>query len=225
MAASQYDFNQTRTEIIERAYRIIGKFSLGETLGAEMHQQAVIALNSMIKSWQARHIFLWTIKQYSISLSAGVKSYSLAATDPPVYAVDRAYLQIDNDDQILQIASFRQYSDIFDKESTGDPTLIALDNQVSLTLYVWPVPTQTRTLLYSGIHRLKDFDSSSENPEFPVHYLQAITYGLAYELSSEYGLPLSERQFLKSQFEVAFEEARTGDRERADVEFVEGSYR
>jgi hypothetical protein len=225
MAASDYDFNQTRTEIIERAYRIIGKLSLGETLSGEMHQQAVIALNSMVKSWQSRNIFLWTIREFTLPLVVGTKSYSLAATDPKVYALDRAYIRINGDDTNIDIASFRQYVDIFDKNSSGDPSLVALDTQLSPTLYVWPVPQVTRTLYYTGIVRLKDFDVAGNNPDFPVHYIEAITFGLAHKLSSEYGLPLDERRELERQFNQLFDDARIGDRERAEYEFVEGSIR
>lgn len=224
MAATQYDFNLTRSEIIERAYRIIGKLSMGETLSAEMFNQAVIALNSMVKSWQARNIFLWTIKEFTIPLLANTKTYSLP-TDPPVYALDRAYLRIDNDDTAVTIASYRQYVDIYDKESLGDPSVVALDTQITPTLYVWPVPSQARTLYYTGIVRLKDFDTSGQNPDFPVHWLEAITYGLAHKLASEYGLPLDERRELERQFQAEFQEAKTGDRERAEYEFVDGSHR
>lgn len=225
MAASEYDFNQTRTEIIERAYRIIGKLSMGETLNAEMFQQAVIALNSMIKSWQSRHVFLWTIKEFTLELQPGVKSYSLAASDPPIYAIDRAYLRIDNTDQNITVGSWRQYVDIYDKEATGDPVVVALNTQLSPTLYVWTVPAQARTLYYTGVVRLKDFDSAAGNPDFPVHYLEAITFGLAHKLASEYGLPINERREIERQFQQEFSEAKTGDRERGELEFVEGSHR
>lgn len=225
MAASQYDFNQTRTEIIERAYRIIGKLTMGETLSAEMFQQAVIALNAMIKSWQARHVFLWTIREFTISLQPGIKTYSLALTDPPVYAIDRAYLRDTNADLNLTVGSWRQYVDIYDKEAAGDPAFVALDTQLVPSVYVWPVPTQVKTLYYTGVVRLKDFDSAAGNPDFPVHYLEAITFGLAHKLASEYGLPINERREIERQFQQEFSEAKTGDRERGELEFVEGSHR
>lgn len=62
MALSDYDFNTTRNEIIERAYRIIGKLDPGDTLPGDMMVQAVIALNSLVKSWQSKHVFLWTLR-------------------------------------------------------------------------------------------------------------------------------------------------------------------
>lgn len=224
MAASDYDFNVTRNEIIERAYRMIGGLSVGETMSAEMLSQALVALNSMIKSWQSRNVFLWTLKEFTQTVTAGDATYPLSSTDPAVYAIDRAYLRIDNDDRPIQVASFRQYQDIYNKTDSGDPDLVALDHQISPTMYVWPVPTQTRTIYYTGIVKLKDFDTAGGNPDFPVRYVEAITYGLAHKLSSEYGLPLPERRELERQFEKEFLEAKSGERERAECDFVSGAF-
>jgi hypothetical protein len=225
MAASEYDFNVTRTEIIERAYRIIGKLSVGDTLSAEMLSQAIIALNSMVKSWQSKHVFLWTVREFTQSLSAGIASYSLAASDPPIYAIDRAYLRIDNMDRSVDVASWRQYVDIVRKDAPGDPSVVALNSQLVPTMYVWPVPTQTRTLYYTGVVKLKDFDTAGGNPDFPVRYVEALTFGLAHKLACEYGLSIAERRELERQYQSEFAEAKTGERERAEFEFVEGAYK
>lgn len=225
MALSDYDFNATRNEIIERAYRIIGKNPPGEPLSGDMMTQAIIALNSMVKSWQSKHVFLWTLKDVSQNLSAGVSSYSLASIDPPVYALDRAYLRIDNVDYSVDVASWRQYLDIPNKTMPGEPSTVALDTAISPTLYVWPVPTQARTLRLSGLVRLKDFDSASGNADFPVRYLDALTFGLAHALSFEYGLPLAEKRELERQYQAAFAEAKSGERERAEFEFCDGAFK
>jgi hypothetical protein len=224
MAASDYNFNVTRNEIIERAYRIIGKLSVGETMSAEMLSQALIAMNSMIKSWQSRNVFLWTIKEFSLALVPGTKTY-VAPTDPPIYAIDQAYIRLTNDDQRIQICSWRQYVDIWDKDSPGEPDVIALTTDITPSIYVWPVPTSAGTIYYTGIVKLKDFDTAGGNPDFPVRYIEAITYGLAHKLSSEYGLPIAERRELERQFQQEFAEAKGGERERADFEFVDGAFK
>lgn len=224
MALTDYDFNSTRNEIIERAFRIIGKNPPGEPLSGEMMTQAIIALNSMVKSWQSKHVFLWTIDDFTQSLSAGVASYSLAALEPPVYALDRAYLRMDNLDRQCDVASWRQYWDIPNKTAVGDPTIVALDTNITPTLYVWPVPTQTRSLKFSALVKLKDFDTAGGNPDFPVRYLDALTFGLAHALSFEYGLPIAEKRELERQYQASFQEAKSGERERADYEFCDGAH-
>lgn len=225
MALSDYDFNSTRNEIIERAYRIIGKLAPGETLPGEMMTQAIIALNSLVKSWQSKHVFLWTLRDFTQTLSANVSSYSLAASDPPVYAIDKAFIRIDNIDTRLDVASWRQYWDITNKAAPGDPTVVALNTQITPTLYVWPVPTQTRTIYFTAIVKLKDFDTANGNPDFPVRYLDALTFGLAHALSFEYGLPLQERRELEKQYQSNFQEAKGGERERSEYEFCVGAFK
>jgi hypothetical protein len=225
MALAEYDFNLTRNEIIERAYRIIGKLSVGDSLSADMLQQAVVALNSMVKSWQSRNVFLWTIREFTQALARGVASYSLASSDPPFYAFDSAYLRISNDDRSMDVASWRQYTDIYDKTVSGDPTLVALDNALVPTMYVWPVPSQARTMYFTGLVKLKDFDTAGQNPDFPVRYLEALTFGLAHKLACEYGLPINERRELERLAQQEFGESKAGEtRERAEFEFVSGAF-
>jgi len=224
MALSDYDFNLTRTEIIERAYRIIGKLSVGETMSAEMDYQAVVALNTMVKAWQNEHVYLWTLREFTQSLSAGTKSYSLASNDPAIHAIDRAWWRDGTTDHGVAVASWRQYEDLYDKNSTGDPTIVALDNRITPTMYVWPVPTQTRTLHCLGIVKLKDFDTASGNADFPVRWLAALTWGLAAELAPEFGISGRELQEREQKAAIEFRKAKTGERERADYEFICGAF-
>jgi len=224
MALSDYDWTQTRNEIVERAYRMIGKLSVGETMSAEMLSQAVTALNAMVKSWQNEQVFLWTIKEFTLALTNGTKSYSLAAVDPQPYGIDKAYLRINSSDDPVQVASWRQYVDIYDKEDSGDPYLVALDMAIVPTLYVYPVPTQSRTLYYTGLVKLKDFDSASGSADFPVRWLQALTYGLAHELVPEYGSDEASARRIERRFMEEFRKAKGGEREGAEYELVGGAF-
>lgn len=51
----------------------------------------------------------------------------------------------------------------------------------------------TATAYYSGhvrytkVYRLQDFDSASDNPDFPVRWYKALVYGLAVELAPQWG--------------------------------------
>jgi len=55
------DFNLTRNEIIERALRIIGKLEQGLSPSAEQVDEAVIALNTLVKDIQNKGVYLWTL--------------------------------------------------------------------------------------------------------------------------------------------------------------------
>lgn len=225
MALSDYDWNQTRNEIIARAYRMIGKLSVGETLSSEMLDQGVVALNAMVKSWQNQQVFLWTLREFTQALTPGTASYSLASLDPQIYAIDKAYYQVTaNDDDPVQVISYRQYIDIPHKDDPGDPYVVAFDNQLSPTIYVYPVPTVAKNLYYLGMVKLKDFDTANGNADFPVRWLQALTYGLARELIPEFGSDGGTARMIEGRFQEEFRIARTGEREGIEYEFVGGAF-
>lgn len=66
------------------------------------------------------------------------------------------------------------------------------------TLFVWPANRGGPDKLILVCQPLvDDFDSSSNNPEFPIEWGNAIIWNLAVELAPEYGLSIKERQLLK----------------------------
>lgn len=228
MPTTDYDWNQTRNEIIERAFRLVGVLALGEVVSSDQHTQAVIAINDLVKQWQNDDIFLWTLREFNQTLSTSTASYSLSTTDPAVMWIDRAYLRTGSgtgqDDLLLTQIGWREYQDIANKNEAGDPTAYCLDNRISPTLYVWPVPTGTRTFHYLATVKLKDLEDASGNPDMTQRYLGALTYGLALLLGDEYGLPLGERRELEKRYQQQYRLARKADRERADFEFIKGAF-
>ena len=79
------------------------------------------------------------------------------------------------------------------------------------------VPYYSDVLYYSKVLRLQDFDAEGDNPDFPVRWYKALIYGLAFELSHEYGLQLDERNELLNIFEREFEFAKGDDSESSDL--------
>lgn len=220
MAATDYDFSSTRNEIIQRAYRIIGVGTDTDSLTANQLTQGVIALNQLVKSLQNKRIYLWTEQGLTQALTATVPSYALS-TNPAVYSIEKAFLRISNTDIPLEVISWREYQAIPDKSSAGDPTHCTTDGT---SLYVYPVPSQSRTLYYLGLIKAKDWDTSSGSGDFPVRYQDALTYGLAAHLADEYGVPLTERQYLDGKATQLLFDARNFDTNLSDIETVTGAF-
>ena len=65
-----------------------------------------------------------------------------------------------------------------------------------------------------------DFDTAADNPEFPIEYGNALVWGLAAELASEYGLPPQEIQYLESKAEHKIGIMLDYDTENASVVFA-----
>lgn len=223
MATTDWDFKLTRNEIIQRALRLVGALSTGEVVSAEQYQQGYDALNSIIKGWQARHVFLWAMKTGTVSILTSTKSYTLTE-DPPIIYIERAWIRKTNDDNPMELISWSQYQDIPDKDSTGEPYQYTIDNKSAQTLWVWPKPDANYTMAYLAYTKLSDWDSSSGTGDLPAKWQQALTWTLAHELGFEYGLKLGEIQLLEKQAEKFFREAQGSDIDRTDTPFLKSAF-
>jgi hypothetical protein len=65
-------------------------------------------------------------------------------------------------------------------------------------LQMWPEPNQLTTLIqFRYIRPIQDVDAVGNDVDFPQEWFEALTLGLAYRLSWNYGMPLQERYLLK----------------------------
>jgi len=225
MATTDYDFTLTRNEIIQRAFSKVGVLPDGGTLTGDQQVKGVRELNAMVKSWQARRVFLWSEKTITIDLAASTAYYSFNA-DPPVHYVTKAYLRDStNTDTDISVISFAEYLDIPDKTDSGAPECCAVDYQEAQKIYVWPVPANTTyDLILTAITRLKDWDSASGNADFWPRWLDALSYGLAAHLAHDYHLDLKERALLRAEAEAFFHQARATESDHAESRFVKGAF-
>ncbi len=84
------------------------------------------------------------------------------------------------------------------------------------SLFVWPTSGADKLVLICQ-PLVDDFDSSSNNPEFPIEWANAIIWNLAAELAPEYGMPLKERQVLEFKARGKLEALLDYDVENASV--------
>lgn len=223
MASSDYNFTLTRNQIISRALYMVGALPMGEVPSGFQLNHGVEILNTMVNAWQADNTFLWTQTAGTLTLST-TYAYNSLGLNPPLLAIDQAYLRISNDDSPLEIISWYDYQAISDKSSTGDPWKVALKPGNTPLLYVYPIPTTSRTLYYLGVCRAQDWDSASAGADFPVSFMEALIYGLAERLAPEYRLSLNERTLLAAQAADAFRKAKRGDSAHVTGNFVEGAF-
>ena len=90
------------------------------------------------------------------------------------------------------------------------------------TSTVWAASTAyySDVVRYSKVLRLQDFDIAADNPDFPVRWMQALIYGLAVDLSSEYKIPLNERGMLAQKFSAEYGIARRWDYDATDLRII-----
>lgn len=222
MAATEYDFASTRTQLLKRAFRQVGALALGESLSADQEEQGVQVLNAVVKSWMARQTHLWQIQTFTQALTSSVVSY-LLPTDPAFACVDSGWLRnSEGIDTKLTRINLGEYNDIEDKSVEGVSTHFTVSNT---RVFLHPVPSSADyTFIGQGVVFLKDFDSASTKPEQLSLWEDALTYSVASGLAPEYGLPIGERQDLMARAESLYRIAKNFNQNVSDTCRTRGAF-
>ncbi len=228
MTATDFDYIQTRNEVIEGAMRIVGALEIGQTLSADLLDQGVKALQLLVKSWSNKHLFLWSFDQSSFATVAAQELYTttdLAGDDDLIIGLDKAWVVDSSEDMPLEVISYSRYLDIADKETnTGRPQVIAFKPTPDPSFYVWPSPDDAYTIKTLCIYPLKDFDTAATTGDVPARFQRALKYGLAEDLFDEYPGPMNERQFVVDKAAELFREAKNSDMPVETTNEVESLY-
>lgn len=164
-----------------------------------------------------------------LSAHALSTSYNFAGdfTLPSGYLGDleKVFIRENNTDYPVRITTLNEYLDVWDKSDDGIPELVAIDESLTtITGYLYPVPDETDQVLHIlAMKILEDMDSDSDEAYFPVRWLNVITFGLARDLSHEYGKNLEERAYLNATFESYLRDAMEENSEVSTL-FVKSAY-
>jgi len=177
----------------------------------------------------------WTtitvIASTTITLNAALPSAAASGSEVFVYqtkidrpeSIQNAQSTIpSNSDIPMQILSRDTYYNIPVKDTPGRPNQLYYDKQLSLgTINLWPVPeNSTNKVEFTWIEQLFDFDAATDDPDFPVEWLQPLILGGTYRLSRKYGrLDKQEKEQLKRDLDEALEDAEGYDREETSIYF------
>lgn len=131
--SGSYDFTSTRDQIINRALRIIGVVPQGETATAEQVKETAESLNSMVKSWQNEHIYLWSTELVTKTLTASsqvlgtdgknytcLRSHTSAASNRPITGADYSTYWVESGSSGVAWATSTAYSSIGDFDAAND---------------------------------------------------------------------------------------------------------
>lgn len=104
-------------------------------------------------------------------------------------------------DTQVRLVGRHDYDWLADKSSTGPVTQVAYEPDLTNgTLYVWPTGDSDFDRLIMTVEGpVMDFDSASNNPQFPIEWANCLVWRLADEMAPEYGLPLQERQVIAAK--------------------------
>jgi hypothetical protein len=224
------NYTTTRDEIIKRALRLLGVIAQGQTPNTDQYTEGSIALNSLVKAWQADGMPLWAIKQYAMPLVQGQNAYpigtGLQVDIAKPLKVYQAWLHDEdtNIDVPMRILTRQEYNILGNKATVGMPIQIFYEPlRDHGVMHVFPT-----TDSYSELHKklyfvyqrpFEDFDAATDNPDFPQEWYDAVTYGLATRLAPEYGLPASDRKTLWQEATIIKNEAISFGTEEGSLYF------
>lgn len=202
------NFSINRNQLIEGAYRLAGVIAEGETPSTEQYSVGSEALNMMVKAWEADGMPLWAIKQYSVTLTASTSTYTIGegqtVNTPKPLKVIQGYLHNTSSsiDTPMRILTRQEYNMLGNKTSTGNPVQLFYEPLVDTgVLYLFPVPDSTVASAYTVTivyqRPFEDFDTSSDTPDFPQEWYEAVKYGLAVRLAGENTISLEMRNQLR----------------------------
>ena len=228
------NYTVTRDDVIKRALRIIGAIGQGETPPTDAVTEAAVALNQIVKEWNADGMQLWKyITTSAITLVASTTSYQIGigatVNQTAPLKVTQAWLRntTTNADTPLILITKQEYDMLSVKSQTGQPNQLyyfppgAVATEQVGTIYLFPTPnsdTATNLRLYlTGMTSIMDFDASSDTADFPSFYYNALAWALADQLSYEYGVPYAQQAMITKKAEVHKEKALGFDREEGSL--------
>ena len=226
--SNSFNFTLNRDALITRALKMIGAISAAQTPTANEMSDGSLALNLMLKAWQADGLQLWTVNQVSQTPVQG--DYILTFDgDISVEAFEIFEVYRRTTATVVDVPLNRlsrvDYISLSDKDTEGTPVNFYFDSQLnSNKLHIWPAPdsnfatNNTLEILYQK--PFDDMDSATDNLAFPQTWELSVVYGLAHLLAREYGLPNSDINGLLQSGLMEKQRVLDWDTEHASVYFT-----
>ena len=230
-------FNPDLNDVFEEAFERCG---LELRTGYDF-RTARRSLNLLLTEWANRGINLWTIEQGTIPLIQGQITYDLPndTVDLLEHVIRTNPGQIGTQSDInINRISVSTYATIPNKLTQGRPIQVWVNRRSGQTtdvpgatpqypqINVWPSPDQGSTetpyyyFVYWRLRRMVDAGNGVNVEDIPFRFHEAMICGLAYRLAMKLPGALERLQFLKAQYDEAWEMAAGEDREKAPDRLV-----
>jgi hypothetical protein len=187
----------TAGDQINRALRLLGVLAEGETPSAETSQDALMAMNQMVDSWDTERLSVFCTQDQVFTWPAGLVSRTLGPTGDfvglrPVLLDDSTYYRDPGTGVSfgVKFINQQQYNGIAVKTVTSTyPQVIFVNNTFpDIDMYVYPRPTRDLEWHFVSVQKLDNPAGLATVLLFPPGYLRAFTYNLAMEIAPEFGL-------------------------------------
>jgi len=186
----------TAGQQIERALRLLGVLAEGETPSAATSQDALMALNQMIDSWNTERLAVFSTQDQVFTWPASLISRTLGPSgdfvgNRPILLDDATYFKAPNGVSYgIKFINQQQYDGIAVKTVTSTYPQVMFINMTfpDIEMFVYPRPTQNLEWHFISVEELNRPADLSTVLYYPPGYLRAFTYNLAMEFAPEFGV-------------------------------------
>ena len=188
---------ETAGDIINGALRLLGVLAEGETPSAETSQDALLAMNQMVDSWNTERLAVYATQDQVFTWPAGILSRTLGPTgdfvgNRPVL-LDTATYYVDPGSGVsygIKMINQQQYDGIAVKTVTSTFPQVMFTNMTypDIEMFVYPRPTRDLTWHFISVEELTQPATLDTVLTFPPGYLRAFRYNLACEIAPEFGV-------------------------------------
>lgn len=186
----------TAGDQINRALRLIGVLAESETPSAATSQDALVAMNQMIDSWNTERLSVFATQDQVFNWPSGEIRRTLGPSgdfvgNRPVLLDDATYYRAPSGVSYgIKFINQDQYNGIAVKTATSTFPQVIFVNETfpDVEMFIYPKPTQTLEWHFISVEELTQPAALTTELHFPPGYMRAFTYNLAMELAPEFGV-------------------------------------
>ena len=177
----------TATEIIDRAYGLIGYKDAAESVSGQDASLALGVLNDLIDSWNTQGQFIVSVNEEVATVSGSPISIGPGQTinvPRPVDVMNGSFIRINNVDFAIEWVDREEYNSIPYKLVQANVAVYGYYDQNLPTghIYLWPVPSSAELHLQL-MNQLSSFADLTTSYDLAPGYKMALQYTLAEELA------------------------------------------
>ena len=190
----------TVQDALERSLRLIGQLAEGEEPSDDTLADAMEAFNTMLDSWSAERLSVFSTQDQTFTWGANVSSRTLGPSgdfvgERPVQVDDSTYFIQSNLSYTINLINEAQYNAIPQKTDTSTWPQVMFVNYTmpNIEMKVYPVPTASLAMHIISVNILTEASALSDTLVLPQGYKRAFEYNLGCEIASEFGIEAPER--------------------------------
>lgn len=190
----------TAVDIIQRAMRLLGVYTVGDPISADEAQTGLQVLNSLVDSLANNSLLIYVKTLDSIPLTVNQASYEIGpsgadlVTTRPVEVMQSSTITYQGVDYPLTKWTLQDYNTISIKNIGGTPGVMYPQMGFpNITVFLWPVPgMSSMTLNLWSNKTVTSFPALTTTVSLPPGWEKMLTFLLAEDLSAEYQVPVPQ---------------------------------